>query len=107
MDILARGQLIRCKLRQYTESVSTKIISLSLQKSGRKSFGAISVEPAQCGAKCWTWDAQSRRLSDDITPILLGLVDGLVEEIIKQQVLQFWIIYYKLRMRKVDFGKLL
>jgi hypothetical protein len=93
MNILTLRQLVRFELRQNFESVSSEIISLSLQQSSRKTFRTISVKPTQSSTECRRWNSQSCAFSNDITPRRLSLVDCLVEEIIEQQVLQFIVLY--------------
>lgn len=70
------------------ESVSTEVITLSLQQVGGQILGAVSVEPGQSSGEGRGGDTKLSSLGDDGSPAGLGLVDGLVEELVEEQVLQ-------------------
>lgn len=70
------------------ESVGAKVISLCLQKVGREILGAITVIETKRGAESWGRDPPDGAFAYDISPTWLCLVDGLVEEVIKEQVFQ-------------------
>ena len=92
MNIRPFRHLVGLILRQDPESMSPKVIPLSLQQSRREPFGAVAIEPTECSAECGSWDSETGGLGDDVTPRGLGFVDCFVEEIIEQQVLQFRVL---------------
>lgn len=75
-------------LRLDVESVSTKVITLSLQQVGGQILGAVSVEPGQSSGEGRSGDTKLSSLGNGGSPAGLGLVDGLVEEGVEEQVLQ-------------------
>lgn len=75
-----------------SERVSTKVISLRLQKIGREILRAIPVIPAQGGAKSGRRYTPQRALADNISPAILSLVDGFIEKVVEQQVLKVWVL---------------
>lgn len=75
-------------LRLDVESVSTKVVTLGLQQVGGQVLGAVSVEPGQGSGEGRGGDTKLSSLGNDGSPAGLGLVDGLVEELVKEQVLQ-------------------
>ena len=93
MNILSFRHLVRFILRQDPEGMSAKVIPLSLNHRCRESFRAISIEPTQRGREGGSGDAQPCALGNDVTPILLSFMNCLVEEIIKQQILQLVVLY--------------
>jgi hypothetical protein len=92
VDILVLGVLLVGKFWLDLEGVSTEVISLSLKEVSRKVLGTVSVEPAQGSAESRGWYAEKCCLGDDLSPAGLSLVDGLVEEVIEQQVLEIWVV---------------
>lgn len=70
------------------KGMGAKVVSLCLQKVGRQILSAIAVIEAEGGAKSWGWDSPERAFAHDVSPTWLCLVDGLVEEVIKEQILQ-------------------
>jgi hypothetical protein len=88
MNVLAFLVLGAGKLRLNLEGVGTEVISLGLQKVGWQILGAVTVEPRQSGGEGWGWDTEESGLGDDVSPAGLGLVDSLVEEVAKEEVLE-------------------
>ena len=74
------------------ESVSTKVVTLRLEKIGREVLGTIAVIPAERGAESRKGDAPQSPFTDDVSPAGLCLVDGLVEEVVEEQVFEIWIV---------------
>ena len=70
------------------ECVGAKVVALRLQQVCRQVLGAVAVVEAECGAEGRGRDAPQRALADGVAPARLRLVDGLIEEIVEQQVLQ-------------------
>ncbi len=88
MVVFALGILGTRVFRLDLESMGAKVVSLCLQKVGRQILGAITVIEAEGGAKSWRRDSPDRAFAYDISPTWLCLVDGLVEEVIKEKILQ-------------------
>lgn len=88
MNVLASGVLVVGSLGLDLEGVGTEVVTLGLEKVGGEILGAVAVEPRQGSGEAGGWDSEHRGLSNNVSPAGLGLVDGLVEEVIKQQVLE-------------------
>lgn len=88
MVVFAFGILGTRVFRLDHKGMGAKVVSLCLQKVGRQILSAIAVIEAESGAKSWGWDSPERAFAYDISPTWLCLVDGLVEEVIKEQILQ-------------------
>lgn len=86
MNVLAVGVLVAGVLGLDVESVSTKVITLSLQQVGGQVLGAVTVEPRQGSGESGSRDTKLGRLGNNLSPAGLGLVDSLVEEVVEQQV---------------------
>ena len=72
--------------------MSTKIITLCLEKIGREILGAVTVVPAEGGTESGKWDTPHCTFADDIPPARLRLVDGLVEEVVEEQIFEIWVV---------------
>ncbi len=70
------------------EGVGTEVISLSLQQVGRQILGPVAVEEGQGGAESRCWDTRLSTEGNDVSPTLLSIVNGFVEEVVEQQVLE-------------------
>lgn len=88
MNVLSIWVFLGSELWLDLESVSTEVISLSLEEVGWEILGTVTIEPRQSSAESWGWNAHKSSLGNNISPSWLGLVDGLVEEVVEQQVLQ-------------------
>ncbi len=88
MDILALLVLGIRELRLDLEGMRTEVITLRLEQVGGQVLGTVTVEPRQSGGEGRGRYAEQRRLGDDIAPAGLRLVDGLVEEVVEEQVLE-------------------
>jgi len=88
VDVLALGEVGVGVFRLDAEGVGTEVVTLSLQQVGRKLLGAVAIVEAEGGAEGRSGDTPESGLADDVSPSLLGVVDGLVEEVVKQEVLQ-------------------
>lgn len=91
MDVLALWILLASVLWLDLEGVGTEVISLSLEKVGWEILGTVTVEPRERSAEAWSWDTDLGGLSDDLSPSWLGLVDGVLEEVVEEQVLELWV----------------
>lgn len=92
MVVLALRVLLRRKLRLDQESVRAEVVTLGLEKVGREVLGAVAIEPRQRSRESRRRDTQQRRLSDNVSPSGLRLVDGLVEEVVEKQVLEIRVV---------------
>lgn len=88
VDILAYLVLGAGELGLDSEGVSAEVITLSLEQVCRQILGAVTIKPGQGSRESGGWDAEQRRLRDNVSPAGLSLVDGIVEEIVEEQVLQ-------------------
>jgi hypothetical protein len=68
------------------EGMGTKVIALGLEQVGGQVLGAVAVEPRQGGREGRGGDTKLGSLGDNVSPAGLGLVDGLVEEVVKEEV---------------------
>lgn len=92
VDILALRVVLVGVLGLDAEGMRTEVVTLSLQQVGRKVGAAVSVVEAEGSAEGRHWKTPQGSLADNVSPAVLGLVDGLVEEVIKQQVLQLGVL---------------
>ena len=74
------------------ECMSTEIVSLRLQKICWEVFRAVPIVPAESRAKSRRGYTPQCPFADNVSPAILSLVDGFVEEIVKQQVLKVWVL---------------
>lgn len=88
MDILTHLVLRILKLRLDLEGVRAKVISLRLQQVGGQVLGAVAVEPGERGGEGRGGDAEEGGLGDDVAPAGLRFVDGFVEEVVEEEVLE-------------------
>ena len=88
MNILALGVLLTRMLRLDLERMRTEVIALSLEEIGREILGAVAVEPRERGAESWCGNAKECSFGNDVAPTGLGFVDGLVEEVVEEEVLE-------------------
>ena len=68
--------------------MSTEVITLGLEQIGREILGSISVIERQRRAERRRGNTPQRTLSNDIPPTRLRIMNSLVKEVIKQEVLQ-------------------
>jgi hypothetical protein len=88
VDPLVGGILFAGKLGLDLEGMCSKVITLSLQQVCRKVCGPVSVVKVQCSTKGRAWNTPQHTLADDVSPAWLSLVDCIVEELVKEQVLE-------------------
>jgi hypothetical protein len=93
MNILPLGHLVARELRQNPKRMSAKVIPLSLQQARRQPLAPVPVEKGERSAECRGGDSETDGFGDDVAPGLLGFVDCLVEEFVKQQVFQIPILF--------------
>lgn len=92
VDVLALGVLLAGVLGLDAESVGTEVVTLGLEHVGGQVLGAVAVVEGQGGAEGRGGDTPEGTLGDNVTPAVLGLVDGLVEEVVKEQVLEVGVL---------------
>lgn len=100
MNVLAFGVLVAGVLGLDAEGVGTEVVTLSLEEVGGEVLGAVTVEPRQSGGEGGSRDTKEGSLGNDVSPAWLSLVDGLVEEIVEEKVLE-------LRLLTVGVGDVL
>ncbi len=91
MDLVALRVLLRSKLRLDLKGVSTKVITLSLEKVGWKVLSTVTIEPRERSGETWGWETHLGSLSNDVSPSRLSLVDRVLEEVGEEQVLKVWV----------------
>lgn len=80
-----------------SKCVSAEIVSLCLQQICWEIFGAVSIIPAESSAESGRRDTPQRSLADNVSPAILSMVDGFVEEVIKEQVLKVGVLAVRRR----------
>lgn len=88
VDVGVGGVLLVRGLGLHLEGVGTKVIALRLEEVGREVLGAVAIEPRQGGAEARGGDTEEGGLGDDVSPAGLRGVDGLVEEVGEEEVLE-------------------
>ena len=92
VDVFALGVLLVGVLGLDPEGVCAEVVTLCLQDIRRQVLGPVTVKPRQRGAEGRCWDTPERALGDHVAPAGLRLVDGLVEEVVEEQVLEVWVV---------------
>lgn len=88
MSVLTSRVLLGDILGLDQEGVGTEVVTLSLKQVGGQVLGAVTVEESQSSAESRSGDASLDRPGNDVSPAFLSGVDGLVEEIVEQKVLE-------------------
>ena len=88
VDVLALGVLLAGVLGLDAEGVGTEVVTLGLEHVGGQVLGAVTVVEGQGGAEGRGGDTPEGTLGDNVAPAVLGSVDGLVEEVVEEQVLK-------------------
>lgn len=70
------------------EGVGAEVVTLGLEEVGREVLGAVAVEEGQSGAEGGGGDTPESTLGNNVSPAGLGVVDGLGEEVVEEQVLE-------------------
>lgn len=100
VNVLALWVLLAGKLLLDPECVGTKVVTLGLEQVGWQILGPVAVVKGQSSAKCRCWDTPEGALADNVPPASLRVVDGLVEKVVEEQVLE-------VRVRAVCLGNVL
>jgi hypothetical protein len=88
VDVLADGVLVVGELGLDLEGVGTEVIALGLEEVGGEVLGTVTVVERQGGAEAGSGDTPLGALGDNVSPALLCVVDGLVEEVVEEKVLE-------------------
>jgi hypothetical protein len=91
VNVLALRQGSALVLRLHAESVSAKVVSLCLQKVGRQVLRPVTIVERQSGGEGRRGDTKLDTLNNRAPPATLSLVDGVLEEVVEKQVLEFGI----------------
>lgn len=92
VNVLALGVVLVGVLGLDAEGVGTEVVTLSLQQVGREVLGAVAVVEAEGSAEGRERDTPESRLADNISPAALSVVNGLVEEVVEQKVLEVGVV---------------
>lgn len=92
MDVLALRVGLVGVLRLDAEGVGTEVVTLGLQQVGGEVAGAVAVVEAEGSAESGGGDTPESALADDVSPAALGLLDGGVEELVEQEVLEVGVL---------------
>lgn len=97
MDVLTLWVLVTGALGLDEEGMSTEVITLSLEEVGREILAAVAVIEAQSGAEGRRGNTPLSTLGHDVSPSGLSLVDGILEEVAEQKVLEIGVLAVGLR----------
>jgi hypothetical protein len=92
VDICVGRELLSGSLRKASVSVSTEVITLSLEEGSRELSSPVAIEEGESSGESRCRDSRDGSLSHNSSPAWLSLVDSLVEEIIEEQVLESWVL---------------
>lgn len=85
-----RHQTRRNGIRRPSRNHS--LVSLGLEEVGGELLGPVAVKEGEGGREGRGGDAPEGGLGDDASPAGLGLVDGLVEEVVEQERLELGLL---------------
>ena len=97
MDVLTLWVLVTGALGLDEEGMSTEVITLSLEEVGGKVLAAVAVIETQGGAESRSGNTPLSTLGHDVSPSGLSLVDGILEEVAEQEVLEIGVLAVGLR----------
>ena len=92
VDVLADGVLVVGELGLDLEGVGTEVVTLGLEEVGGEVLGTVTVVEGQSGAEAGSGDTPLGALGDNVSPALLCVVDGLVEEVVEEKVLEVGVV---------------
>lgn len=92
MDVLALRVGLVGVLGLDAEGVGTEVVTLSLQQVGGEVPSAVSVVEAESSAESGSRDTPESTLADNVSPAVLGLGDGFVEELVEEEVLKVGVL---------------
>ena len=70
------------------EGVGSKVVTLGLKKVGREVFSAITIKPRQSSTEARSRDTENSSFRNNISPSGLRLVNGFIEEVVEEQILE-------------------
>lgn len=88
MDVLALWVFLVGALGLDEEGVGAKVVALGLEEVGGEVLAAETVVEGEGGAEGRSGDTPESTLGDNVPPAVLCLVDGRVEEVVKEEVLE-------------------
>ena len=88
VDVLALGVLLAGVLGLDAEGVGTEVVTLGLEQVGGQVLGAVAVVEAEGSTESRGGDTPEGTLGDNVAPAVLGGVDGVVEEVVEEKVLE-------------------
>ena len=91
MNVLALWVLLVGELWLDVEGVGTEVVTLGLEKVGWEVLSPVTVEEGEGGGEARSWDTPESTLGDNVSPAWLSVVDSLVEEVVKEKVLEVWV----------------
>lgn len=74
----------------------THIVTLRLNKVGWNNCTSVSVKEGKSSGESRCWDTPECCLSNNSSPALLSLVDGVLEKVVKEQRLELLILFVSL-----------
>lgn len=92
MNVLALGEGLAGVLGLDAEGVGTEVVTLSLQQVGGQVLGAVAIVEAEGSGEGGERDTPDSGLADNVSPAVLGIADGLGEEVVEQEVLEVGVV---------------
>lgn len=92
VNILVEGQLLALLAGDDSEGVGTEVVSLGLDQGSGQLLSSVTVEEGQGGGEGRDGDTPQGGLGDDSPPSGLGVLDGVLEEVIEQQGLELGVL---------------
>ena len=92
VDVLTLGEVLVGMLGLDAEGVGTEVVTLGLQQVGGQVLGAVAVVEAEGSGEGRQRDTPESGLADHVAPAALGGLDGLLEEVVEQQVLEVGVV---------------
>jgi hypothetical protein len=92
VNVLALGEGLAGVLGLDAESVGTEVVTLGLEEVGRQVLGAVAIVEAESSGEGGGGDTPESSLADHVTPAVLGVVNGLLEEVVEEQVLEVGVV---------------
>lgn len=92
VDVLALRVLGVGELGLDSEGVGTEVVTLGLEEVGGEVLSTVTVVEGKSGAEAGSGDTPLGTLGDNVSPALLCVVDGLVEEVVEEKVLEVGVV---------------
>jgi hypothetical protein len=107
-NVLSSDEALVLLAGQHAEGVGTKVVALALDKVGWENVTPVTIKEGQGSGKGWDRDTPESSLSNNTPPSGLCLVNGynsvsttspensiiltVLEKVVKEQTLQFWVL---------------